>query len=56
MIAVVRRRVVPYFLLGPGTIWLVLFFVVPLYYMFKLSLESGVVGSLEFDWHWHNYS
>jgi spermidine/putrescine transport system permease protein len=52
----VRRRVVPYFLLGPGTIWLVLFFVVPLYYMFKLSLESGVVGNLEFDWHWTNYS
>ena len=51
----VRRRVVPYFLLGPGTIWLVLFFVVPLYYMFKLSLESGVVGSLEFNWHWPNY-
>jgi spermidine/putrescine transport system permease protein len=51
-----RRRIVPYFLLGPGTIWLVLFFVVPLYYMFKLSLESGVVGNLEFSWHWTNYS
>jgi spermidine/putrescine transport system permease protein len=54
--ATVRRRIVPYFLLGPGTIWLVLFFVVPLYYMFKLSLESGLVGNLEFDWHWKNYS
>jgi spermidine/putrescine transport system permease protein len=51
-----RRRIVPYFLLGPGTIWLVVFFVVPLYYMGKLSLESGVVGSLEFSWHWANYS
>jgi spermidine/putrescine transport system permease protein len=51
-----KRRVVPYFLLGPGTIWLVVFFVVPLYYMAKLSLESGVVGSLEFTWHWSNYS
>jgi spermidine/putrescine transport system permease protein len=51
-----RRRIVPYFLLGPGTIWLVVFFVVPLYYMGKLSLESGVVGSLEFNWHWANYS
>jgi spermidine/putrescine transport system permease protein len=50
-----RRRLVPYFLLGPGTVWLILFFVVPLYYMGKLSLESGVVGSLEFDWHWSNY-
>jgi len=51
-----RRRIVPYFLLSPGTIWLVLFFVVPLYYMGKLSLESGVVGSLEFNWNWSNYS
>jgi spermidine/putrescine transport system permease protein len=51
-----RRRIVPYFLLGPGTIWLLLFFVVPLYFMGKLSLESGVVGSLEFNWNWSNYS
>jgi spermidine/putrescine transport system permease protein len=51
-----RRRIVPYFLLGPGTIWLVLFFVVPLYYMAKLSLWSGVVGEFEFSWHWANYS
>jgi spermidine/putrescine transport system permease protein len=51
-----RRRLSPYFLLSPGTIWLVVFFVVPLYYMAKLSLESGVVGSLEFDWNWSNYS
>ncbi len=52
----IRRRATPYFLLGPGTIWLVVFFVIPLYYMGKLSLESGVVGSLEFNWHWTNYS
>ena len=55
MVSVLRRRVVPYFLLLPGTFWLVLFFVVPLYYMFKLSLETGVVGNLEFNWHWANY-
>jgi spermidine/putrescine transport system permease protein len=51
-----RRRIVPYFLLGPGTIWLVLFFVVPLFYMAKLSLESGAFGELRFDWNWSNYS
>jgi spermidine/putrescine transport system permease protein len=55
-VSVARRRLTAYFLLGPGTVWLVLFFVVPLYYMGKLSLESGVVGSLEFNWHWANYS
>ncbi len=51
-----RRRIVPYFLLGPGTIWLVLFFVLPLFFMAKLSLESGVVGELQFNWNWSNYS
>ena len=53
----VRRRLIPYFLLGPGTVWLILFFVVPLVYMARLSLESGVVGNnLEFAWNWSNYS
>jgi spermidine/putrescine transport system permease protein len=56
MTSTIRRRVLPYFLLGPGTIWLILFFVVPLYYMGKLSLDSGVVGNLEFSWNWSNYS
>ena len=51
-----RRRAVPYFLLGPGTIWLLVFFVVPLYYLGKLSLESGVVGEFQFNWNWSNYS
>ncbi len=51
-----RRRILPYLLLGPGTIWLLLFFVVPLFYMGYLSLESGVVGSLGFSWNWANYS
>jgi spermidine/putrescine transport system permease protein len=51
-----RRRIVPYFLLGPGTIWLVIFFVVPLFYMAELSLWSGVIGEFEFSWNWSNYS
>jgi spermidine/putrescine transport system permease protein len=55
-VSTVRRRLIPYSMLGPGTVWLVLFFVVPLYYMGKLSLESGFVGELTFDWHWANYS
>jgi spermidine/putrescine transport system permease protein len=53
----IRRRLAPYFLLGPGTIWLVVFFVVPLYFMGKLSLNSGVFGeNLHFSWNWSNYS
>ncbi len=52
----IRRRTIPYALLAPGAAWLILFFVVPLYYMGKLSLESGDLGSLEFTWNWANYS
>lgn len=52
----IRHRLIPYFLLGPGTIWLVLFFVVPLFYMGRLSLETGVVGNLQFNWNWANFS
>jgi spermidine/putrescine transport system permease protein len=51
----VRRRLIPYLLLGPGTFWLVLFFLVPLYYLGRLSLESGLLGSLRFTWNWNNY-
>jgi spermidine/putrescine transport system permease protein len=53
----VRRRLVPYFLLGPGAIWLVLFFVVPMYYMVRLSLDSGTLETgFRFNWQWSNYS
>ena len=53
----IRHRLIPYFLMGPGLIWLVLFFVVPLYYMSRLSLESGTLetGGFEFTWEWSNY-
>lgn len=52
----IRHRLIPYFLLGPGLIWLVLFFVVPLYFMGRLSLESGTLGSFAFTWEWSNYT
>jgi spermidine/putrescine transport system permease protein len=51
-----RRRLVPYFLLGPGILWLILFFVVPMYFMGRLSLESGIFPSFQFDWSFSNYS
>jgi spermidine/putrescine transport system permease protein len=51
-----RRRLIPYGLLGPGLIWLVLFFVVPLYYMGELSLNSGTLGNFYFDWDFGNYT
>ncbi len=53
---VVRRRLIPYFLLGPGILWLILFFVVPMYYMGRLSLDSGTLESgYHFDWAWSNF-
>jgi spermidine/putrescine transport system permease protein len=54
-----RRRLLPYGLLGPGAIWLVVFFVVPMYFMGEMSLRSGVPNTPEgftFNWEFSNYS
>jgi spermidine/putrescine transport system permease protein len=54
-----RRLLIPYGLLGPGAIWLVLFFVVPMYFMGEMSLRSGVPNTPEgfnFSWEFSNYS
>jgi spermidine/putrescine transport system permease protein len=53
----IRRRITAYFLLAPGTLWLVIFFVIPLYFMAKLSLDTEITGTLHyhFTWHWDNY-
>jgi spermidine/putrescine transport system permease protein len=56
MSTTLRRRLIPYFLLGPGLIWLILFFVVPLYYMGRLSLFEGTLGDYSFGWEWSNYT
>lgn len=57
MINAIRRRSLPYFLLAPGTLWLVIFFVIPLYFLAKLSLDVEIPETLhyEFTWHWANY-
>jgi spermidine/putrescine transport system permease protein len=52
-----RRRLIPYLLMGPGLIWLILFFVVPLYFMGRLSLESGTLETgYTFSWEWSNFT
>ncbi|MGH2993992.1 MAG: ABC transporter permease [Solirubrobacterales bacterium] len=54
---VIRRRLVPYFLLGPGLIWLILFFVVPMYFMARLSLEEGTLTEgFRFTWQFSNFT
>jgi spermidine/putrescine transport system permease protein len=52
----IRNRLVPYFLMGPGLIWLIIFFVIPLGYMGELSLRSGTLGNFVFDWNFANYT
>jgi spermidine/putrescine transport system permease protein len=43
--------------MGPGLIWLILFFVVPLYFMGRLSLESGTLETgYTFSWEWSNFT
>ena len=51
-----RRRLVPYFLLAPGAIWLALFFIVPMYFMGELALRSGTFDAgYNFSWQFSNF-
>jgi spermidine/putrescine transport system permease protein len=52
-----RQRLVPYWLLGPGLLWLIVFFVVPMYFMGEMALRSGTLETgFRFDWAWTNFS
>ncbi len=52
-----RKRLVPYGLLGPGAIWLALFFIVPMYFMAELALRSGTfTEGFQFTWEFSNFS
>jgi spermidine/putrescine transport system permease protein len=52
----IRRRLTPYGLLGPGAIWLALFFVVPMYFMGELALRSGTfTEGFTFSWEFANF-
>jgi spermidine/putrescine transport system permease protein len=51
-----RRGATPYALLTPGMAWLLVFFVVPMYYLAKMSLEQGLFPTFTFGWAWHNFS
>ncbi|MFN8215792.1 MAG: ABC transporter permease [Solirubrobacterales bacterium] len=52
----VRRRASAYGLLAPATIWLIVFFLIPLYFLGRLSLNVNLGTYYPFDWHWQNYS
>jgi spermidine/putrescine transport system permease protein len=48
---------VPYALLGPGLIWLAVFFVIPMYFMGELALRTGTLETgFTFNWEFANFS
>ena len=52
-----RKALLPWGLLAPGLLWLVIFFAVPLYYMIQISLKEGTLDTgYQFTWHLQNYS
>jgi spermidine/putrescine transport system permease protein len=53
----VRRSLLPYALLAPGLLWLLVFFAVPLYYMAEISLKEGTIETgYQFTWHFETYT
>lgn len=59
MAAVLQRRrgLLPYLLLAPGLLFLLIFFAVPLYYMARVSLETGSIDTgYQFNWHFETYT
>jgi spermidine/putrescine transport system permease protein len=51
-----NRQATPYLLLGPGVLWLAVFFLVPLGFLAYQSLQSGNFDvGYSFTWAWGNY-
>jgi spermidine/putrescine transport system permease protein len=47
----------PYALLAPGMIWLILFFMVPIWFLLQTALsKADAVGNTSFVWKWSNFS
>jgi spermidine/putrescine transport system permease protein len=51
-----RSTLVPYLLILPGGLWLVVFFAAPLIFLISMSTQTGdVVSGFTQDFNWHNY-
>jgi spermidine/putrescine transport system permease protein len=50
-----HKWAVPYLLLLPGMAWLAIFFLVPMWYLGKQSLEQGLFPVFTFQWAWGNF-
>ena len=47
----------PYALLAPGMLWLILFFMVPIWFLLQTALsKADAVGNTSFAWQWSNFS
>ena len=53
-----RARFVPYGMLSPGTLWLILFFLVPVLMLARMALSSSETrfSNPEFTWEWSNFA
>jgi spermidine/putrescine transport system permease protein len=52
----VRRKLVPYWLLLPGILWLVVFFALPLVYQAATSVQTGSLEEgFQVTWHFQTY-
>ena len=52
-----RARLTPYWLALPGLMWLAIFFVVPMFFMLSLSLQTGdTLNGFSQTFHWSTYS
>ena len=50
-----HRWLTPYLLLAPGLLWLGVFFLLPMGYLGKTSLEKGLFPTFAFHWAWSNF-
>ena len=46
-----HKKLAPYELLAPAALYLAIFFLIPFFYMFYTSLQSGFIGDFQFNWH-----
>ena len=54
-----KRRYLPYALITPGMLWLILFFLVPMWTLLKIALSTkpnAFLPEYDFTWHWSNFT
>ena len=51
-----HRGLTPYLLLAPGVLWLAIFFLAPLAFLGRQSLQSGIFPDFQFTWAFSNFS